>query len=120
MIILNIEPKATPRPRVARNRAYYPKSYTTWKKAAKSLLPPLEPPTGRIHVCFVFKRPQRLKKGPRQPHDKRPDLDNLVKSVFDLFDFDDGIISQFSAEKVYAGSDETPRIEIHWSTDGQI
>lgn len=120
MIILDIEPKATPRPRVARNRAYYPKSYTQWKKTAKSLLPRLEPPNGSIHICFVFKRPQRLKKGPRQPHDKRPDLDNLVKSVFDLFDFDDGKISHFSAEKVYGGTGETPRIEIHWSTDAEI
>ena len=118
MIILNIEPKATPRPRVARNRAYYPKSYTQWKKAAKSLLPRLEAPTGSIHICFVFKRPKRLKIGPRQPHDKRPDLDNLCKSVFDLFDFDDGIISHFSAEKVYGATGETPRIEIHWSNDG--
>lgn len=113
--ILYVEPKATPRPRVANRRAYYPKSYTDWKKTAKSILPPLEPPKGTIHIVFVFKRPKRLKTGPRQPHDKRPDIDNLVKSVFDLFDFDDGLISHFSAEKVYASSDEAPHIELHWS-----
>ena len=115
IITLDIEPKATPRPRVARNRAYYPKSYTDWKKQAKKLLPPLQPPNESIHMVFVFKRPKRLRKGPRQPHDKRPDIDNLVKSVFDLFDFDDGLISQFSAEKVYAAFDETPKIILHWS-----
>ena len=120
MIVLDIEPKATPRPRVARNRAYYPKSYTQWKKTAKALLPALKAPEDSIHICFVFKRPQRLRKGPRQAHDKRPDLDNLVKSVFDLFDFDDGVISRFSAEKVYGATGETPRIEIHWDDNGTI
>lgn len=113
-IILPIEPKATPRPRVARGRAYYPKSYTAWKKEASSLLPTLEPPKETIHMIFVFKRPKRLKEGGRIPHDKRPDLDNLVKSVFDLFSFDDGIISNFSCEKVYAASNESPCIELYW------
>lgn len=111
---LPIEPKATPRPRVANRRAYYPKSYTDWKKRAKAILPTLYPPQNTIHICFVFKRPQRLKTGPRVRHDKRPDIDNLVKSVFDLFDFDDGLISHFSAEKLYASSDETAKIEIYW------
>lgn len=113
--ILYIEPRATPRPRVARGIAYYPKEYQTWKKLATSILPALEPPTQTIHMVFVFPRPKRLKQGSREPHKKRPDLDNLVKSVFDLFDFDDGIISHFSAEKVYAASNEAPCIELHWT-----
>lgn len=115
VFVLNIEPKATPRPRVAGKRAYYPKSYVDWKKRAKALLPPLDVPKS-CHVSFIFKRPKRLGKGERVEHDKRPDLDNLIKSVFDLFDFDDGKISNFGAAKYYAASHEEPKIIIVWRT----
>ena len=116
VIVLPIEPKATPRPRVAGKRAYYPKSYVDWKRRAKSLLPALNVPKS-VHVTFIFPRPKRMKKGERIEHDKRPDLDNLIKSVFDLFDFDDGKISNFGAAKYYAASHEDPKIIIVWRED---
>ena len=112
--ILDIEPKACPRPRVANRRAYYPKTYTDWKNHAAGLMPFFVHAPKNLEIRFIFKRPKRLKKGPRQPHDKRPDLDNLLKAVFDLFDFDDGAISSISSSKWYAASGENEHILLYW------
>lgn len=111
--IMNIEPKSCPRPRVAKFGVYYPKSYTEWREKARKMLPITEPPTF-LEVRFVFARPKRLKQGERIPHDKRPDIDNCIKSLFDLFSFDDAKISSFGASKWYAASDENPCIELGW------
>lgn len=73
---------------------------------------------GEVHIYmqFIFPRPQRLK--PKRypdsliPHDKRPDIDNLTKSVLDgLGDLlrDDAIVTKISAEKWYAERDGEPR-----------
>tara|TARA_R100000329_G_scaffold147951_1_gene136155 strand:- start:276 stop:629 length:354 start_codon:yes stop_codon:yes gene_type:complete len=110
---MEIEPKSCPRPRVGKFGVFYPKSYTQWRDRAKSLLPNMQPPK-ELTVIFVFKRPKRLKKGARVLHDKRPDIDNLIKAVFDLFPFDDCKISKFCAEKWYGADDEAPRIELTW------
>jgi Holliday junction resolvase RusA-like endonuclease len=111
---MHIEPKSCPRPRVGKFGVHYPKTYTAWRDRAKPLLPIEEPPE-ELTVIFVFKRPKRLKTGPRVLHDKRPDIDNLIKALFDLFPFDDCRISRFCAEKWYAAHNEEPRIELTWS-----
>ena len=114
-----IEPKACPRPRVTRGGiVYYPKTYTTWRKQAKLLLPITTPPDV-LQVVFVFKRPKSLKKGGRIPHTKRPDIDNCIKSLFDLFSFDDAKIHSFTASKVYASDTESACIELEWSLLGE-
>ena len=64
-----------------------------------------------VSIRFVLKRPQRLRKGDRVIHDKRPDLDNLVKGVLDAIPIDDDArVVQLSAIKWYASSDESPNI----------
>tara|TARA_B100000287_G_scaffold420977_1_gene461055 strand:+ start:804 stop:1154 length:351 start_codon:yes stop_codon:yes gene_type:complete len=110
---MNIEPKSCPRPRVGKFGVFYPKNYTEWRDRARELLPITEPPTF-LEVRFIFKRPKRLKKGERVLHDKRPDLDNCIKSVFDLLTFDDAKISSFCASKWYASDHEEPCIELEW------
>lgn len=67
-----------------------------------------------LEIRFIFKRPKRLGKGPRVRHDKRPDLDNLLKAVFDLFEFDDGKITSISSSKWYAASGEDEHILLYW------
>ncbi len=111
---MSVEPKSCPRPRVTRYGVFYPKKYTEWRSRAKLLVPFSEPPSN-LAVIFVFKRPKRLKKGNRVAHTKRPDIDNCIKSLFDLFDFDDAKIHTFCASKVYGTHEETPHIEITWT-----
>ena len=64
-MILNINPKACPRPRVTRSgRVYYPGTYRDWIKECKEELKDLDVPEGSIHIeiVFVFHRPRRLKR----------------------------------------------------------
>ena len=116
-MILMIEPRACPRPRVTRRgTVYYPKTYQDWVKECSKLLAQITLPDGPLHitVIFVFKRVKRLpRRGGRVIHDRRPDLDNCVKSLLDALPIkDDKIISSLSAQKYYASSDETPHIEL--------
>jgi Holliday junction resolvase RusA-like endonuclease len=79
-----------------------------------------------VFVSFYLHRPKRLQKktSPPEaiPHDKRPDLDNLVKLLIDasngiLFD-DDAQIHQIIANKWYCEIDNEPRTYIEvWSDD---
>lgn len=73
---------------------------------------------GDVHVYmqFIFPRPKRLvaKRHPDGliPHDKRPDIDNLTKSVLDGLGKllrDDAIVTKLSAEKHYAEREGSPR-----------
>jgi len=66
---------------------------------------------GEVHVYmkFIFPRPKRLipKRHPDGiiPHDKRPDIDNLTKSLLDGLGKllrDDAIVTRITAEKFYA------------------
>ena len=121
--IIEIEPKACPRPRVTRRGVFYPSSYIEWTKRCCSLLDSLRLPRliGPIEldITFVIKRPQSLRRKAdpeeRIPHIRRPDLDNYLKSVLDaaqksgLFE-DDSQIYRINAEKKYSGKTEHPRI----------
>ena len=124
-MIINIAPIACPRPRVTRQgRVYYPMNYKVWIKDMRLRLSDMSIPEGSIHVdlIFIIKRPQRLKTGEREIHSKRPDLDNMVKSVLDALPIkDDAVVSSLSAAKFYAASDEEPSIEMHiTSTEKKI
>lgn len=116
-MIVMIEPRACPRPRVSRGGGvYYPKKYQEWVKQCAALLAGIPLPEGPLHIeiIFVFHRVRRLPRyGGRVIHDKRPDLDNCVKSLLDALPLeDDKVISSLYARKYYASSEETPHIEL--------
>jgi Holliday junction resolvase RusA-like endonuclease len=72
-----------------------------------------------MHLHFVLPRPKSLdrRKDPEGliPCDRRPDLDNLVKSVVDGLKAawgDDAQVYSLRAEKYYAEKGRAPRIEV--------
>jgi len=74
----------------------------------------------QLTIHFYLPRPQRLiwktKPMPSQYCDKRPDIDNLAKSVIDGLNTiafkDDGQIADLRITKNYHSGDEEPRTEI--------
>ena len=74
----------------------------------------------RIDLCFVFSRPKSLiwktREMPRLRHVKKPDVDNLAKSVFDalngLIFIDDCQICECGITKWIASGDEGPNTVI--------
>lgn len=68
----------------------------------------------RVEMVAVFARPQRIKAEGRTPHDKRPDLDNVVKSIIDGLSrhFDDGQVIELRAQKFYAARGEEPHVTV--------
>ena len=130
-IILNITPVPCPRPRVARSGvAYYPKRYRDFKRDSVALLrvnyPDLKitKPIKLIDYLFVLPRPKYMQRGYHKGlicHTKRPDLDNLLKSINDALEAaqvftNDCIISDSASRKRYAEIDGKPRIEITITT----
>lgn len=81
--------------------------------------PPLEGPLA-LSVLFVLPRPGRLiwkkRPMPREPHEVKPDVDNLLKSSIDaltgLLWRDDTQIHRLVAVKCYAAGDEAPHVEL--------
>jgi Holliday junction resolvase RusA-like endonuclease len=70
-----------------------------------------------VSMEFVHKRPGRLKKGPRQFKETRPDIDNLIKLCLDGLSRaaiwnDDNQVVQLSAVDLYAAKDEQPYTQI--------
>ena len=117
-MIVSIEPIACPRPRVTRQGStYYPMRYKIWIREMRERLQDMPIPDGSLHVdlLFIVKRPKAMKTPPeRVLHSKRPDLDNMVKSVLDALPIeDDARIVSLSARKYYAAAGEDPQIELH-------
>lgn len=128
-ISIPVEPTACPRPRVSKFGTYYPKTYTEYQKKASSWLhnnisddvfdateAPLE-----ITYTFVHSRPKYMStkkySADRLLHTKRPDVDNLIKSVNDTLQStgiikDDSQIYSCTGIKYYAAVAETPAIHI--------
>lgn len=85
--------------------------------------PPLSGPL-RCDIVFVLPRTKgqlwKTKPMPRLPHAKKPDADNLAKSVYDaltgLLWIDDAQICLSSLTKVIACGDEQPHVVITLST----
>lgn len=81
--------------------------------------PPLSGPL-RCDLVFVMPRPKSLiwktRPMPREPHVKKPDIDNLVKAIFDALNgiafIDDAQVCQGSIEKWIASGDEQPHAVI--------
>ena len=116
-------PVAKGRPRIS-TRSGYPIAYTPQKTRAAeadlrsqiiSQLPvafrPLEGPV-IVAIRFYMQRPKSLKKSITYPCNKRGDLDNYIKSVFDAMNtvvfYDDCQVVFLSASKEYG----TPGITI--------
>ena len=84
---IECRPRAKPRPRFGRGRAYTPPDYAKWEKKVALAIRQhcietgTKPATGPVmlHLRFFF----RNKTGTEGPRAKKPDLDNLVKAVKD-------------------------------------
>lgn len=141
-LIIPIEPKPQSRPRssIKNNRIIVreDRNMRVWRRACTMLVkniykgPFYETPI-KVDVTFFMEAPEKLKKEPSERsrqstkekfikfvneliwHDKLPDIDNLVKSVFDSITksdkvwSDDNIICYLVAKKVYSPN---PRIEV--------
>lgn len=121
------QPVAKARPRVRRDgRTYTPAHVVAYEKKVALYAgrafegEPIEGPVV-IDALFVIRRPknQCRRKDPegRQPHIKRPDLDNLLKALVDGISRagvwgDDSQASYFRAAKVYGGKGEEPCAEV--------
>tara|TARA_R110002012_G_C11586420_1_gene605838 strand:- start:71 stop:487 length:417 start_codon:yes stop_codon:yes gene_type:complete len=122
-----IEPKGKSRHRTAGNgHTYTPAKQVRWEQQfalfASQYRPdtPMEGPL-ELHIKAVFSRPKRLqrKKDPEGLilHDKKPDIDNVVKSIADALNDtgwwrDDCQVSRCLVTKCYAEKDQAPRIEV--------
>lgn len=81
--------------------------------------PPLAGPL-RVLLTFVMPRPARLvwkkRPMPRANHTSAPDIDNLVKSVFDALNelafLDDKQICDLRVTKCHAAGDEQPAVHV--------
>ena len=126
-IILNIEPTPAPRPRVTRKgTTYYPKKYADFKNEfARQIgefeIDIIEGPV-RMELYFYMPIPKSTPKKQKPNmeetfHIKRPDADNLIKSVLDglngILYIDDGQVCRIETFKLYS---EEPRIEIKYES----
>ncbi len=135
MAIINLDPYPSPRPRFTRQgRAYMPSEYTAWKKSflkewEKLRLDRFEPGVAlNVSITFYIKPPMSISKVKKNQNllnaeswrvVKKPDLDNLEKSVLDALNGhawdDDNQISDLSSRKRYSLN---PRVEIVIKEDG--
>jgi len=73
-----------------------------------------------VRIGFVMPRPKykiwKTKPMPSEPHDKKPDLDNLAKAVLDSLNAliwrDDSLISDLFVSKRIAAGDEQPHVSV--------
>jgi len=113
-------PVSCPRPRVTKYGTFYPPKYKAWREKAKTILQDLGE-VEELEIIFVFPRPKRLKEGPRERHQKKPDIDNCIKAVLDSLPHDDKYIHTIISRKLIAASNEAPHIEIRvYNTEDQI
>lgn len=137
-LIIDIEPKPQSRPRFSKWGTYEAPEMTKWRKEVTDYI--IENYSGhyfdcaaKVNITFYMKAPKTISKEPSKRarlttlkkyqnfvreliwHDKKPDLDNLVKAAFDSISkseivwTDDNIVCDLHARKVYSPN---PRIEI--------
>lgn len=101
-------PRMTQRSKFVDERA---KKYLRWKDDVAWLcrLAQFELPESQLSISFRFATTHKDRWG--QPHTGKPDLDNLVKGLFDALKKDDHRVTQFSCDKKWA---ETSEIHIEW------
>lgn len=120
-LVFDVNPCSKGRPRLS-TRGGFARAYTPAKtRHAETELQILarqqwkQPPlTGALHVAINFYVPVKNKKLWGTPHDKRPDIDNYTKLLFDsvqgIVIEDDGQIAHLDAQKFYA---EKGKIELY-------
>jgi crossover junction endodeoxyribonuclease RusA len=117
-----LQPTACPRPRVTKFGTYYSKPYKKFQKESLVYLKTqidesFSQYKDSVHITyiFVFNRPKYMQakkySNARILHNKRPDLDNLVKAVNDSLQAakiikDDSQITGIDAYKYYAAIGE--------------
>jgi Holliday junction resolvase RusA-like endonuclease len=119
LIEINLIPFPAPRPRFSKYGTYNPEKYTEYKKAfallAKRQCKTYLNGAIKLEVTFIMQIPKSLSKKKQseligQYHIKKPDTDNLVKTVKDSLNGvlykDDSQISKVVATKIYG---ENPR-----------
>ncbi len=134
MVVINLDHYPSPRPRFSRRGTYMPSEYTAWKKQflkewlkhnlskydtgvaiAVDLKFYIKPPKAIARV----KKNQNILKAETWRVVKKPDLDNLEKSVLDSINGhayeDDNQISDLHSCKRYSLN---PRVEISIREDG--
>lgn len=126
-IFIPFEPVACSRPRVTRYGTYYSAPYKTFKKAVTDYLKKnylagmFKDSLLTIEYLFIMPRPKSLYRKKdcdgRIHHSKKPDLDNLIKSINDVLQLsniieDDSKIYQVSACKQIAAKDEKAHIKL--------
>lgn len=138
ILTIPIEPKPQTRPKFSKFGTYEDPKMKAWRKSCTYLVKSLwtaEKLEGavEVNVTFYLKAPQTIGKKPtprarpetwakwkkfeneEMLHDKRPDLDNYIKALFDSIGDaecvwnDDGQVCSIHAKKVYSPN---PRIEI--------
>ena len=119
-----MEASAKGRPRVTRMGTYTPAKTRRWEQTVAVLAreaydgPAIDEPV-TLRVRFVMRRPARLnrKKDPEGlvPHDRKPDVDNLLKSIKDGMSSvlaNDSRVVRVEAEKFYAEKSGMCRVEV--------
>lgn len=118
-LFVNGVPKAQPRPRLAASgHVYNPPSADAWKACVISafLVRKYRTITGpvRLRVRFFLPRPTGMKTAGEHdvPHEKKPDVDNLLKAVMDAMTEarvwkDDALVYAIEVEKWYAHEKKT-------------
>ena len=99
-------------------------------KAAAEAIGRLGPLTGPLKIEIVFVLPRtagqiwKTKPMPRMWHSKKPDFDNLEKSVCDALKgivwIDDSQVCCTSVRKVIAAGDESPHVEFACEQLGEV
>jgi len=120
MITISLNPLAAPRPRFSKFGTYNPKKYTDYKKAlllsAKTQCKTYFDGAIRLEVTFYMPIPASLSKVKREAllgkqHIKKPDTDNLLKSVKDALEGtyykNDSQICEVVAKKIYSSVGRT-------------
>lgn len=137
-LTIPIEPKPQTRPKFSKFGTYEDPKMKAWRKSCAYLVKSLwqgeklEGPL-KVRMTFYMKAPQSISKKPTPrakpktwerydrfvneqiPHHKKPDTDNLIKSLFDSISDagnvwnDDNRVAWLSAYKVYSPN---PRIEV--------
>jgi Holliday junction resolvase RusA-like endonuclease len=107
-----IRPVAKGRPRLGRGRVFTPKKTKVFEAQIRVFYKkhaPKTPLKGPLKVEIVCSLATKNKKLWGQPHDKRPDCDNLQKSILDpangILFFDDAQVFHVDAKKFYSQSD---------------
>lgn len=118
-----MKPFPAPRPRLGRNGTYNPKNYTKYKKdfltEAKKQCKTYYEGAIRLEAIFFMEIPASTSKKKREQligeyHIKRPDADNLLKTIKDslngTFYKDDSQVCEVKMMKIYS---DVPRVQVN-------